>query len=111
MKEFQKNQHLQWIEEAEHKRVSEESVFIQIEGIEYKKVSNEWVYRSDEVSVESVSTHIWGYWITTTTTNIIIIYIYHALIGTLRAHMIQINEKAVFYTHVEQIPAYTICIK
>ena len=32
---------------------------------------------------------------------IIIIYIYHALINALSAHMIHINLNMIFYTHVE----------
>ena len=33
---------------------------------------------------------------------IIIMYIYHALINALRAHIIHINLNAMFYTHVVQ---------
>ena len=32
---------------------------------------------------------------------IIIMYIYHALINALSAHIIHINPKMIFYTHVE----------
>ena len=42
---------------------------------------------------------------------IIIMYIYHALINTLSAHMIHINLNMVFYTHVEHSPTKTIYIK
>ena len=35
---------------------------------------------------------------------IIIMYIYHALINALSAHMIQINLNMIFYTHVEHSP-------
>ena len=48
------------------------------------------------------------------TTNIIIIiimYIYHALINALSAHMIHINLYMIFYTHVEHSPTKTIYIK
>ena len=33
---------------------------------------------------------------------IIIMYIYHALINALSAHMIHVNLNIIFYTHVEQ---------
>ena len=42
---------------------------------------------------------------------IIIMYIYHALINTLSAHMIHINLNMIVYTHVEHSPTKTICIK
>ena len=38
-------------------------------------------------------------------------YIYHALINALSAHMIHINLNMVFYTHVEHSPTKTIYIK
>ena len=39
-------------------------------------------------------------------------YIYHALVNALRAHMIHININTVFYTHgVEHSPTKTIYIK
>ena len=38
-------------------------------------------------------------------------YIYHALINALRAHMIHINLNMIFYTHVEHSPTKTIYIK
>jgi len=38
-------------------------------------------------------------------------YIYHALIITLSAHMIHINLNMIFYTHVEHSPTKTIYIK
>ena len=38
---------------------------------------------------------------------IIIMYIYHALIITLSAHMMHINLNMVFYTHVEHSPTKT----
>ena len=41
---------------------------------------------------------------------IIIMYIYHALINALSAHMIHINLN-IFYTHVEHSPIKTIYIK
>ena len=42
---------------------------------------------------------------------IIILYIYHALINALNAHMIHINLNTIFHTHVEHSPAKTIYIK
>ena len=42
---------------------------------------------------------------------IIIIYIYHALVNTLSAHMIHINLNMIFCTHVEHSPPKTIYIK
>ena len=42
---------------------------------------------------------------------IIILYIYHALINALSAHMIHINLNTIFYTHVEHSPTKTIHIK
>ena len=42
---------------------------------------------------------------------IIIMYIYHALINTLSAHMICINLNMIFYTHVKHSPTKTIYIK
>ena len=46
-------------------------------------------------------------------THVIIIkmYIYHALINALNAHMIHINLNMIFYTHVEHSPTKTIYIK
>ena len=44
-------------------------------------------------------------------TLVIIMYIYQALINTLRAHMIHINLNMIFYTHVEHSPTKTIYIK
>ena len=41
---------------------------------------------------------------------IIIMYIYHALINALSAHMIHINLNMIFYTHVEHSPTKTIYI-
>ena len=41
---------------------------------------------------------------------IIIMYIYHALINALSAHMIHINLNMVFYTHVEHSPTKPIYI-
>ena len=38
-------------------------------------------------------------------------YIYHALINALSAHMIRINLNMIFYTHVEHSPTKTIYIK
>ena len=43
--------------------------------------------------------------------NIIIMYIYHALINALSVHMIHINLNMVFCTHVEHSPTKTIYIK
>ena len=37
-------------------------------------------------------------------------YIYHALINALSAHMIHINLNMIFYTHAEQSPTKTIYI-
>ena len=42
---------------------------------------------------------------------IIIMYIYHALINALSAHMIHINLNMIFYTYVEHNPPKTIYIK
>ena len=42
---------------------------------------------------------------------IIIMYIYHALINALSAHMIHINLDMIFYTHVEHSPTKTVYIK
>ena len=39
------------------------------------------------------------------------IYIYHALINALSAHMIHINLNMIFYTHVEHSPTKAIYIK
>ena len=41
---------------------------------------------------------------------IIIMYIYHALISTMSAHMIHINLNMIFYTHVEHSPTKTVYI-
>ena len=38
-------------------------------------------------------------------------YIYHALIDSLNAHMIHINLNMIFYTHVEHSPTQTVYIK
>ena len=38
-------------------------------------------------------------------------YIYHALINALGAHMMHINLNMIFCTHVEHSPAETICIR
>ena len=38
-------------------------------------------------------------------------YIYHALINALSAHVIYINLNMIFYTHVEHSPTKTIYIK
>ena len=42
---------------------------------------------------------------------VIIMYIYHALINALGAHMIHIKLNMIFYTHVEHSPTKTIYIK
>ena len=42
---------------------------------------------------------------------LIIMYIYHALINALCAHMIHINLNMIFCTHVEHCPTKTIYIK
>ena len=42
---------------------------------------------------------------------IIIMYIYHALINALSAHMIHINLYMIFYTHIEHSPTKTIYIR
>ena len=44
-------------------------------------------------------------------TIIIIMYVYHALIYALSAHMIHINLNTLFYTHVEHSPIKTIYIR
>ena len=38
-------------------------------------------------------------------------YIYHALINALSAHMIHINFNTIFYAHVEHSPTKTIYIE
>ena len=38
-------------------------------------------------------------------------YIYHALINALSAHMIHINLNMIFYTHVEHSPTKTVYMK
>ena len=38
-------------------------------------------------------------------------YIYHALINALSAHMIHINLNMILYTHIEHSPTKTIYIK
>ena len=42
---------------------------------------------------------------------LIIMYIYDALINALSAHMIHINLNMIFYTHVEHSPTKTMYIK
>ena len=42
---------------------------------------------------------------------IIIMYIYHALLNALSAHMIHSNLNMIFYTHVKHSPTKTIYIK
>ena len=42
---------------------------------------------------------------------IIIMYIYHAVINALSAHIIHINLNMIFYTHIEHSPTKTIYIK
>ena len=42
---------------------------------------------------------------------IIIMYIYHALITALSAHMIYMNLNMIFYTHVEHSPTKSFYIK
>ena len=41
----------------------------------------------------------------------IIMYIYHALITAVSTHMIYINLNTLFYTHAEDSPTKTICIR
>ena len=43
-------------------------------------------------------------------TIMIIMYIFHALINALIAHMIHVNLNMIFYTHVEHNPAKTLAI-
>ena len=62
---------------------------------------------SSEAIRESVSFCVYNI----TVIIIIIMYIYHALINALSAHIIHINLSMIFYTHVEQSPAKTIYIK
>ena len=38
-------------------------------------------------------------------------YVYHALIYALNAHMIHINLNTLFYTHIEHSPTKTIYIR
>ena len=42
---------------------------------------------------------------------IIIMYLYHALMNALSAHMIHIGPNTIFYTHVEHSPTKTIYIR
>ena len=42
---------------------------------------------------------------------IIIMYIYHAIINALSAHVIHINLNMIFYTHVEHSSTKTIYVK
>ena len=42
---------------------------------------------------------------------IIIMYIYHAVLNALSAHMVHINLNMIFYTHVEHSPTKTIYIQ
>ena len=42
---------------------------------------------------------------------VIIMYIYHALINALRAHMTHISLNTIFYAHVEYSPTKTIYIR
>ena len=52
------------------------------------------------------------FWEPNCTVNItIIMYIYHALINALSAHMIYINLNMILYTHVEHSPTKTIHIR
>ena len=43
--------------------------------------------------------------------SIIMMYIYHALINALSAHMIHISLNMIFYTHVKHSPTKTVYIK
>ena len=45
-----------------------------------------------------------------TTLLLLLLYIYHALINALSAHMIHINLHMIFYTHVEHNPTNTLAI-
>ena len=40
----------------------------------------------------------------------IIMYIYHALINALSAHIIHINLNTIFYTHVEHSPPNAVYV-
>ena len=42
---------------------------------------------------------------------IIIMYIYHALINTLSAHMVPVNLYTIFCTHIEHNPTKTIYMR
>ena len=42
---------------------------------------------------------------------LIMLYIYHALINALSAHMIRINLNMILYTHLEHSPTKTMYIK
>ena len=42
---------------------------------------------------------------------IIMMYIYHAVINALSAHMIHVNLNTIFYTHVEHSPTKTVYIR
>ena len=60
----------------------------------------------------STGVHITAHIFTHMHTNaIIIIYIYHALINALSAHIVHINLNILFYTCVEHSPTKTIYIK
>ena len=52
------------------------------------------------------SSSVWRF-----TPALIIMYIYHALINALSAHMIHTNLNTIYYTHIEQSPTNAICIK
>jgi len=42
---------------------------------------------------------------------IIIMYIYHALVNAMSAHMIHINFNGIFYTHIGHSPTETVYIR
>ena len=63
------------------------------------------------VSVGAFINHMTAFTGTIIIIIIIIMYIYHALINALSAHMIHINLNMIFYTHVEHSPTKTIYIK
>ena len=70
-----------------------------------KKLNLYWLHNKKDLEVFSNNSLAIWYVI------IIIMYIYHALINALSAHMIHINLNMIFYTHVKHSPTKTIYIK
>ena len=57
------------------------------------------------------SHHVWSEYVQRIELLLLIMYIYHALINALSAHMIHINLNMIFYTHVKHSPTKPIYIK